>query len=380
MSSNYEVVRVEDRRHKREFMDFIWRLYKNDPNWVPPIRMNQEELVGFRRHPFYENAKCRTFIIRKDGEVVGRIAAIINHGHNKRFGEKRGFFGFFDCIDDQHAANLLLMEASRYLKSEGMDDVRGPCNPSLNYELGTLVDGFDTPPTFMMTYNSPYYDKLIKGFGFEKTQDLYAYEGNLEMLKTIDPKLKFVIEEVKRRFNVTLRAANKKKFGDEVKLFLKIYNEALLGTWGFVPLSDAECHSIGASLKLLIDPTLTSFVEVDGKAVAVGICLPDYNPLIKKINGRLFPFGFLTLLFGRRKIKKVRVMSTNVVPEYQRWGLGLVVLDRMLPDCIAKGITNAEFSWVLESNHLSRGSLERAGTIRTKTYRLYDRTLSDIQA
>ncbi len=379
MSSNYEVVRVEDRRQKREFMDFIWKLHKDDPNWIPPIRINQEELVGFRRHPFYENAKCRTFIVRKDSEVVGRIAAIINHGHNKRFGEKRGFFGFFDCIEDQYAANLLLMEASRYLKSEGMEDVRGPCNPSLNYELGTLVDGFDTPPTFMMTYNWPYYDKLITGFGFEKTQDLYAYEGNLEMLKTIDPKLKFVIEEVKRRFTVTLRAANKKKFGQEVKLFLKIYNEALLGTWGFVPLSDAECHSLGASLWWLIDPSLTSFVEVEGKTVAVGICLPDYNPLIKKINGRLFPFGFLTLLFGRRKIKKVRVMSTNVVPEYQRWGLGLVVLDRMLPDCIAQGITDAEFSWVLESNHLSRGSLERAGTTRTKTYRLYDRTLSDIQ-
>ncbi len=380
MSSQYEVVRVEDRRQRREFMDFIWKLHKDDPNWIPPIRMNQEELVNFRRHPFYENAKCRTFILRKDGQVAGRIAAIINNGHNKRFGEKRGFFGFFDCIDDQQAANMLFMEASKYLKSEGMDDVRGPCNPSLNYELGTLVEGFDTPPTFMMTYNWPYYDKLITGFGFEKTQDLYAYEANISMLKTIDPKLKFVIDEVKRRFNVTLRAANRKKFGDEVKLFLKIYNEALQGTWGFVPLSDAECVSIGASLKLLIDPTLTSFVEVDGKAVAVGICLPDFNPLIKKINGRLFPFGFLTLLFGRKKIKKVRVMSTNVVPEYQRWGLGLVVLDRMLPDCLSMGITDAEFSWVLESNHLSRGSLERAGTTRTKTYRLYDRTLSDIQA
>ena len=379
MSSKYEVIRVEDRRQRREFMDFIWKLHKDDPNWIPPIRMNQEELVNFRRHPFYENAKCRTVILRKDGQVAGRIAAIINNGHNKRFGEKRGFFGFFDCIDDQQAANMLFMEASKYLKSEGMDDVRGPCNPSLNYELGTLVAGFDTPPTFMMTYNWPYYDKLITGFGFEKTQDLYAYEANISMLKTIDPKLKFVIDEVKRRFNVTLRAANRKKFGDEVKLFLKIYNEALQGTWGFVPLSDAECVSIGASLKLLIDPTLTSFVEVDGKAVAVGICLPDFNPLIKKINGRLFPFGFLTLLFGRKKIKKVRVMSTNVVPEYQRWGLGLVVLDRMLPDCLSMGITDAEFSWVLESNHLSRGSLERAGTTRTKTYRLYDRTLSDIQ-
>ena len=378
MSSEYQVVRVEDRRQRREFMELLWRLHKGDPNWIPPLRMNQEELVGFRRHAFYENAKCRAFIVWKDSVVIGRIVAIINHGHNKRFAEKRGFFGFFDCIDDQQAANHLFQAACQYLKSEGMDDVRGPCNPSLNYEIGTLVDGFDTPPTFMMTYNWPYYDQLIQGFGFEKTQDLYAYEGNMEMLKTVDPKLKFVIDEVKRRFNVSLRPANKKKFGDEVKLFLKIYNEALQGTWGFVPLSDAECVSMGYSLKLLIDPDLTSFVEVDGKTVAVGIGLPDYNPLIKKINGRLFPFGFLTLLFGRRKIKRLRMLSTNVLPEYQRWGLGLVVLDRMLPDCLAKGITHGEFSWVLESNHLSRGSLERAKTIRTKTYRLYDRSLSDI--
>jgi hypothetical protein len=259
-----------------------------------------------------------------------------------------------------------------------MDDVRGPCNPSLNYEIGNLVEGFDTPPTFMMTYNWPYYEKLIKGFGFEKVQDLYAFEGNFEMLKNIDPKLQFVIDEVKRRFNVTLRAANRRKFGDEVSLFLKIYNEALQGTWGFVPLSDAECQGLGKSLKMLVDPAVTSIIEVDGRPVGVSMGLPDYNPLIKKINGKLFPFGFLTLLLGRRKIKKIRLMSTNVIPEYQRWGLGLVALDRMLPDCLAKGIVEAEFSWVLESNHLSRGSLERAGTKRTKTYRLYDRTLSDI--
>ncbi len=380
MSSKYEVVRVEDRRQKREFIDFIWKLYKGDPNWMPPIRMNQEELVNFRRHPFYDNAKCQTFLVKKDGEVAGRIAAIVNNGHNKRYGEKRGFFGFFDCMDDQEAANLLFREACRWLKAEGMHDVRGPCNPSLNYELGALVDGFNTPPTFMMTYNWPYYDKLINGFGFEKVQDLYAYEGNMEMLKTIDPKLQFVIQEVKRRFNVKVRPANKKNFMAEVRLFLDIYNQALQGTWGFVPFSDTELASLAASLKLLINPSLTSIVEVDGKPVAIGIALPDYNPLIKKINGRLFPFGFLTLLFGRKKISKVRVLSTNVVPEYQRWGLGLVVLDRMLPDCLAQGITDAEFSWVLESNHLSRGSLERAGTIRTKTYRLYDRTLGDIQA
>jgi hypothetical protein len=372
------VEKVENRQQRRQFMDLIWRLYEGDPNWIPPIRINQEELVGFRKHPFYENAQCCPFIAKKDGEVVGRIVGIINHGHNKRYQEKRGFFGFFDCIEDQEVANSLFRAAAKYLKSEGMTDVRGPCNPSLNYEIGTLVEGFDTPPTFMMTYNWPYYDKLIRGFGFEKTQDLYAFEGHIDMLDTIDPKLKFVIDEVKRRFNVTLRPASRKNFGDEVALFLNIYNQALQATWGFVPLTDSECRAIGFSLKFLIDPAVTSIIEVDGQPVGVGLGLPDYNPLIKKINGRLFPFGFLTLLFGRRKIKKIRVMSTNVVPEYQRWGLGLVALERMLPDCLAMGIEQAEFSWVLESNQLSRGSLERAGTKRTKTYRLYDRSLDDI--
>lgn len=376
--SHYQVFRVETRKQQKQFMELLWQLYKGDPNWIPPLRMNQEELVGFRRHPFYENAKCRAFIVEKDGKVVGRIVGIINHGHNQRYKEKRGFFGFFDCIDDQEAANHLFRAAAEYLKSEGMTDVRGPCNPSLNYELGTLVEGFDTPPTFMMTYNWPYYDRLIRGFGFEKTQDLYAFEGHIDMLDNIDPKLKFVIDEVKRRFNVTLRPASRRHFDKEIQLFLNIYNRALQSTWGFVPLTEAESKAIGFSLKFLIDPAVTSFVEVDGQPVGVGLGLPDYNPLIKKIDGRLFPFGFLRLLWGKKSIKKIRVISTNVVPEYQRWGLGLVALERMLPDCLANGIEEAEFSWVLESNDLSRGSLERAGTKRTKTYRLYDRSLSDV--
>lgn len=360
-------------------MDFLWRLYKGDPNWIPPIRMNQEELVGFRKHPFYQNAKGQAFIATRNGETVGRIVALINHGHNTRYKEKRGFFGFFDAIDDQEVANALFTTASQFLKREGMTDVRGPCNPSLNYELGTLVEGFHSPPTFMMTYNWPYYDKLITGFGFEKTQDLYAFEGHIDMLDSMDPKLQFVMDEVKRRFNVVLRPASRWNFGKEIEVFLEIYNQALQSTWGFVPLTEAESKAIGFSMKFLIDPAVTTFVEIDGKPVGVGLGLPDYNPLIKKIDGKLFPFGFLRLLWGRKSIKKIRIISNNVIPEYQRWGLGLVTLERMLPDCLANGIREAEFSWVLESNHLSRGSLERAGTKRTKTYRLYDRTLSDIE-
>ncbi len=376
--NSVEVTPVESRKDRKEFMELIWRLYKGDRYWIPPIRMNQEELVGFRKHPFYENNRCQAFLARRDGQVVGRIVGIINHGHNKRFEEKRGFFGFFESIEDQQVANALFNAAGRYLKSQGMTDVRGPCNPSLNYETGTLVDGFDSSPTFMMTYNPPYHDRLIRGFGFEKTQDMYAYNGNIEMLNTIDPKINRTVEMVKERFKLKVRQVSRKNFSKEILLFLKIYNESLQGTWGFVPLSDGEVKALGMSMKLLINPAATSVIEVDGEAVAVGLGLPDYNPIIKKIDGKLFPFGWIRILLDRKKITKMRIISANVSLEWQRWGLGLVLLNRMLPDVLAIGITDAEFSWVLESNDLSRGSLERAGLVPAKTYRLYDRTLSDI--
>lgn len=372
----YKVETVETRQQEREFMDLIWRLYKNDPNWVPPLRRNQEELVGFYPHPFYERNLGRAFIVRRNNQVVGRVVAIVNYGHNERFHEKRGFFGFFDCENDQEAARLLFAKASDFLRTYGMTDVRGPCNPSLNYELGLLVDGFKTPPTFMMTYNAPYYEQLINNLGFEKTQDLYAFEGEASMLQNLDPKLHFVIEEVKRRFNVTVRKANPNRLLDEAKLFVKLYNQALISTWGFVPMSPAEAEHTADGLRLLLDPDLTTIVQVDGKPVGVVLGLLDYNPIIKKIDGRLFPFGFLQLLFGRKSIKRIRMVSNNILPEFQRWGLGLVAADRLTPDCLKRGINDCEFSWVLESNQLSRGSLERGGARRTKTYRLYDRSLS----
>ena len=223
--NSVQVTPVDTSKDRKEFMELIWRLYRQDPNWIPPIRMNQEELVGFRKHPFYEHNRCQAFLARRGTEVVGRIVGIINHGHNKRFEEKRGFFGFFEAIDDQQVADALFRAAGKYLKAQGMSDVRGPCNPSLNYETGTLVDGFTTPPTFMMTYNPPYHDRLIKGFGFEKTQDMYAYDGNIEMLKTLDPKILQVVEQVQDRFKVKVRPVSRKKFAEEVLLFLKIYNE-----------------------------------------------------------------------------------------------------------------------------------------------------------
>ncbi len=377
-SGKTRIIQVDTRRWRREFIRLPWRMYAGDPHWIPPIISQQQELLGYKPHPFYLDAEIQTWLAERDGTLVGRIAAVVNRAHNRRFEEQRGFLGFFESIDDQGVADALLRCGCQWLRSRGMTDVRGPANPSLNYEVGMLVDGFDAPPVFMMTYNPPYYGELWESFGFTKTQDLYAFEGDTSMLGSLNPKMKFVIEEVKERFGALVRRVDRRNFRREVELFLEIYNRSLVSTWGFVPLSRAEIEHIGAGLRMLIDPRLTSIIEVDGKPVGAGFGLLDYNSIIKQIDGRLFPFGFLKLLFGRRHIKRVRLISANVLPEYQRWGLGLLALDQMLPGCLEVGITHAEFSWVLESNTLSRASLERGGAKRTKTYRLYDRKLCDI--
>jgi GNAT superfamily N-acetyltransferase len=196
--------------------------------------------------------------------------------------------------------------------------------------------------------------------------------GHIEMIARLDKKLEFVLNEAKSRFNIVTRPMNRRHFGEEIRRFLTIYNEALVGTWGFVPLSVGEVRHMAAALKYLLVPELAMIAEVDGKAIGATLGLLDYNPRIKAIDGRLFPFGFARLLWNRRAIKRFRAVSTNVLPEYQRWGVGLVLANSLLPKVLEWGIEEGEFSWVLESNHLSRKTLERGGAVRAKTYRIYD--------
>ncbi len=245
----------------------------------------------------------------------------------------------------------------------------------MNHECGLLIDGFEFPPTFKMAYNKPYYSRLIEDYGFQKSQDLYAYWGDLAMLDTIDPKLKFIVDEAQKRFNIQVRRIEPKRYKEDINRFLQIYNSALQGTWGFVPLSESEIRHIAAGLKHLIVPELTTIAEIDGKPIGAVFGLLDYNPIIKQIDGRLFPFGFLKLLFGRKHLKKARLVSTNVIPEFQKWGVGVILMASLVENGLAWGITEAEFSWVLESNTLSRQTLERGGAIAQKTYRLYDKQL-----
>ena len=372
MPTTIQIVPVTTRRQQKQFINFAWEHYRGDPNWVPPLLMSHRELLNYKHHPFYDNAEIQTFLAFRGGTVVGRIAAIIDHGHNQHHNEKRGMFGFYECIDDQQVANRLFDAARDWHAEREIHLLRGPMNPAMNHECSLLIDGFDMPPTFMMTYNKPYYARLIENYGFQKSQDLFAFWGHVSMLDEMDPKILNVANEAIRRFNITVRRIDKKHFQRDVESFFHVYNRALPGTWGFVPLTEAELKHMASGLKQLVVPEMTAMAEVDGKPVGCAFGLLDYNPIIKKINGRLFPFGFLHLLQGRKSLKKVRLISTNVVMEYQRWGLGLVLLNRIVPDAKNWGIEEGEFSWVLESNHLSRATLERAGAKLQKTYRIYD--------
>ncbi len=372
MADNLRIVPVRKRAEQRAFIDYAWQLYADDPHWMPPLRMNQRELLNYSSHPFYERNKIQTFLAMRGSQVVGRIAALTNEGHNERFQERRGFFGFYESIDDQAVARGLFDAARAWLREEGLSDLRGPMNPSMNYEVGLLVEGFDSPPFFMMTYNKPYYERLFLECGLAKTQDMYAFWGHVSVLGTQDHKLKYIVQMAVERFNIVIRPYETRHFKRDLEIFVDLYNSSLVKTWGFVPYSKAEAKHLAIALKRLLIPELTLFAEVDGKPIGFCAALMDYNPRIKASNGRLFPFGFIRLLWNRRAIKRIRIISANVIPEYQSWGVGLVLLNGLVPKIIEWGIQEAEFSWVLESNHLSRGSLEKGGAKLSKTYRLYD--------
>ena len=362
---------VETRSQQKRFVNLPWRIYRDDPCWIPPLVMSQEELLGFRPCPFYEKSRSRSFLATRGAQDVGRITAIVNAGHIERYNEQRGFFGFFECDDDPVAAKALFDAAKDWLHAQGMTSIRGPANPSLNYECGLLIEGFDTAPFFMMTHNKPYYAGLVEAQGFGKVEDLYAFWGQLSMLSSLDAKLGVMVEGVKERFGVTVRPLDRSRFDEEVRMFLEIYNSSLSGTWGFVPLTPGEVSHMAASLKHLIVPELALVAEVEGRPIGTVFCLLDYNPRIKAINGRLFPFGFLKLLWNKKAIKRMRAISTNVIPEYQAWGVGLVLHAALVPRLFDWGMQEVEFSWVLESNHLSKRTLERGGALVTKKYRIY---------
>lgn len=387
MNARVTVRPVVSGRDRRRFQRLPWDIYaargsSRDPNWVPPLLAQERELMGWpdlwgRRHPFYDNAEAVSLIAEKGGRVVGRVVVLINRVHNAKYSQSLGFFGFFECIDDSAVASELFNVGERWLRDRGMTAARGPVNPSLNYTCGLLVHGFEHRPRFLMTYNPPYYPALLERAGYVKSQELYAYEMDQALLAELVTRYKRAVLAALEGTDLVLRPLRSREIGRDLEMYLDIYNRSLEGSWGFTPLQPREVERVAAEMRHVMVPEFAIFAEVRGKAVGALLALLDYNQILGDMNGRLFPLAFLRVLRGRRRITTLRAMAMTMVPGYENAGLSVVLLDRLV-DAAAKwgaGIQRYEFSWVLESNSRSRGTLERLGTKVTRTYRLYDKSL-----
>jgi len=371
--ANFTIRTVQTPADTKKFIDFIYSLYKNDPNWVPPLRMDREKLIDKKKNPFYKHSHMELFLAERNGEVVGRIGAIVNDNHNKEHNDKVGFFGFFECVNEQEVANALFDEAKKYLLSKGMNAMRGPANPSVNDEYGLLVNGFDSPPVVLMTYNPQYYETLILNYGLKKEKDLYAYILNQNSVYT--DKFNRANEIVKQRNSLTFRPINMKDFKNEVRRIKEVYNAAWQYNWGAVAMTDEEFDALAEDLKAVVEPELVLIAESKGKMVGFGLSLPDINVRLKSNrNGGLIG-GLLRLLVFKKKIDLVRIIVLGVIPEYQKSGAAGVLFYETAVRAKRLGYQYGEASWILEDNVMMNRAAEAMQGKRYKTYRIYQQEI-----
>jgi GNAT superfamily N-acetyltransferase len=363
---------VQSRRDRRAFLDLPWRLYAGDRHWVPPPPGMEAALAGLAPHPFWIHNEAQCYLALRGDDVVGRIAAIDNRQHAARHGERLACFGFFECRDDGDAARGLLETVRRWAARRGLEHLRGPLSPSINYQAGLLIDGFDQRPAFLTPYNPPYYATLMAQCGLVKAHDLLAFRADRSLADQALPRLDRVAERLARRRRVQIRPLNRWRRRRDLHAFLHIVNESLVGHWGFVPLPRAELDWLASRLRWLLDPNLVLGAEVDGRLVGVALAMPDYGQRLQELRGRLFPFGWLRLLATRRTLRRCRVIAANVLPQFVRSGLGVMLTHAVVSRALASGAQEVEFSWVAESNAASRGTLENGGARAVRTYRVYD--------
>lgn len=359
------------------FIKCQWEFYKNDPNWVPPLIMERRKLLDTKRNPFFHHSKIQLFVAEQDGRIVGRIAAITNDNHNIEHNDNIGFFGFFECINDPSVARALLDAAESWLRAEGKTAIRGPVNPSMNDEIGILVEGFDGPPVIMMTYNPPYYDALIQGAGYPKVRDVFAFLLEHKNFKT--DRMKRTFDVLIKRMQLSWRSINlkdKAEFHKDVETLKNIYNKTWQPNWGFVKMTDAEFDFLAADLKQVADPRLALLFYSQGEICGCVLALPDINQTLIHNKGGGILGGLWHLFTKRNKITLCRIIILGVLPEFQGKGIDAVMYSIIGDAAGNRGMSHGEASWILEDNEMMmRGLTHTMNARRYRTYRLYEKPI-----
>ncbi len=363
-------------REMGEFIDVPWHVYADDAMWVPPLRL-ERRLHYSKFNPFFKHGEWQAWVAYNNNRPVGRISAQIDSLHRQRHGSDTGHFGALECINDQTVFSALIIRAEAWLATRHVRHISGPFNLSINQECGVLVEGFDTPPVVMMPHSPKWYGNLLEIHGYQPAKDLLAYWVK------VDFEAPRVMNTLIRKYSsqVQLRPLNRKKFNEEIEILRDIFNDAWSENWGFVPFTEAEFAELGNNLRLLVPDGFIQIAEVNGTPAAFMAALPNLNEIFTKLNGKLFPFGWLKLIkkLRFREIHTARIPLMGVRKQFHHTPLGMalafMVIDAPRQIGLARGIKEVEMSWILDDNKAMRGMLESIGSKQYKRYRLYEKTL-----
>lgn len=372
-----EVREVTDASDMKSFIAVPWSIYRGDPNWVPPLKIERKEAFS-AKNPFFEHAQWQAWLAFRDEVPVGRISAQVDSLYLEHHDAHTGFFGLIEALDDPEIFTALFAAAETWLKEQGMQTALGPFSLGVNQEVGCLVEGFDSPPSVMMGHARPYYDTSIVGQGYEQTQDMLSYEVETRMFALPDN-----VQRLLQRLagKMKLRQVDRKNTVQELETLRSIFNDAWSDNWGFVPFTENEFKSVGRELFMIVPRDFTWIAEVDGEPVAFIVLLPNLNEAIADLDGRLFPFGWAKLLW-RLKVRSPstgRVALMGVRQKYQNTRLGpalaFLTIQAIYEPAKRTSMENVEMSWILEQNKGMRNIIEKIGGVVSKRYRMYQKSL-----
>jgi GNAT superfamily N-acetyltransferase len=371
-----EIRRVATRRDLNTFVHLPWAIYRNHPLWVPPLKFDVRNRLDRAKNPFFEHAEAEYWLAFRDGDPVGRITAHYDRNFNRFQHNEWGMFGWFEARDDPLVAGALLDAAEEWLRDRKRDRMVGPLSFSTNdQDAGLLVDGFDREPLILNQWTQPYYPALLEGAGLTKAMDLYMWELWVDDRASVHPAIVRMAEEVKTKHGIDVRGMRKRDLRSEVDRFLEVYNEAWERNWGFVPLTDEEVRHYAKELKPILDENWAFIAEKDGETVGAALTLPDYNQVLKHLNGRLLPIGWAKALYWRRKINRVRVFALGVKAKHQHTGVAAKLYTEHFDSAARTPQKGGEMGWILETNKSMNRAMEGMGGKIVSTYRLFEKEL-----
>ena len=368
---------VSSRRELTRFIRLPWRLYRNEPLWVPPLVFERRRHLDRDHNPFFEHAEAEYFLAWRDGEVVGRISAQVDHRFNEFQDNDWGLFGFFESDDDPEIARALLEAAEGWLRERRRDRMVGPMDFNTNHECGLLVEGHDQRPQILENWHHPYYGPLLEGYGLTKVMDLLKWFLDVsDREQKLLPVMEELAAKLEPEHGISIRHISKRRFEEGVRRFMEIYNSAWEHNWGFVPLTENELKAYAKEVKPIYDEHWGMYAEKDGQTVGAALTLVDYNQVLKKMNGRILPIGWARALAARRKIDSVRVFALGVKPEYQHAGVAAGLYVEHFKMAASTPQTWGETGWILENNEAMNRGMEAMGGQIVKRYRLYEKALT----